>query len=93
MAKSIHLADLDGDGDLDVFVVEELGGGVWFNDGTGQFTAGSQRINYGRYDAVTLGDIDGDGLVDVLVVGLENYQLWRNDGSGIFTADARSGFR
>ncbi|HEX9616894.1 MAG TPA: VCBS repeat-containing protein, partial [Anaerolineales bacterium] len=92
-AQSVHLADLDGDGDLDVFIAEESGGAAWFNDGGGQLTAASQRIKYGRDAAVTVGDIEGDGLVDVLVVGLGYLQLWRNDGSGLFTADARSIYR
>lgn len=64
------LADLDGDGDLDVFALSE----VWFNDGAGQFVAaGFPLPKPGAGFAVT-GDFDLDGDADVL----SGFEIWRN---------------
>ncbi|MFT5327613.1 MAG: hypothetical protein ACI8P0_005505 [Planctomycetaceae bacterium] len=58
------LGDLDGDGDLDVFVA---GGGtdnrVLINDGFGGFQDSGQPAGLSGRD-VALGDLDGDGDLD-----------------------------
>lgn len=64
------LADLDGDGDLDL-LVNSLGGGTraFFNDGTGRFVeradAGLLRM-FGA-TSLALADVDGDGDLDLYV--------------------------
>ncbi len=63
-----QLGDLDGDGDLDVFI----GGGsspsvVWMNDGDGNFSDTGQRLTFPglrRARGIDLGDVDGDGDLD-----------------------------
>ena len=67
-------ADMDGDGDLDVFVGEFLYGNVFFFENTGSsvsaaFGAGSssQLSIVGQRVAPTLVDIDGDGDLDGFV--------------------------
>ncbi len=92
--EDIELADLDGDGDLDVFEscagihVGENPNRVLFNDGRGVFTDSGQRIgNEYTFDAV-LHDFDGDGDLDAFLgqsaICGDGNQVWLNDGRGTF---------
>ncbi len=92
--RNLHVADIDNDGDLDLFSAsfndDKL---AWYeNDGTGNF--GAQQIisiDLDQVYNVTTADIDGDGDLDVLsstskysdpkVVWYEN-----TDGQGTFGA-------
>lgn len=87
------LADLDGDGDLDMMVGEASGQLNFFrNTGTAsapRFELVSdvfQDIDVGRRSAPVLADLNGDGRADLLL-GSEDggVQLWRNvsDASGV----------
>jgi hypothetical protein len=94
-ARSVALADVDRDGDLDAF----FGGGgtvygnprpslLYRNDGRGGFTL-SPTVPAAFVDAIsaTFADLDGDADSDlVLGVGYlgQDTLLWRNDGSGAF---------
>jgi hypothetical protein len=84
------LADLDGDGDLDL-IAGQANGAVLFYRNTGsprraQFTLVSDRwddIAAGRRSAPALADVDGDGLLD-LVLGHEDagpVVVYRNAGT------------
>ena len=84
----VSLGDVDGDGDLDAFVVNddsgEISSEVWLNDGKGVFTQKTQELDFGN--GLDMGDLDNDGDMDIFIVGLEEEgQIWLNDGSGIFT--------
>ncbi len=86
------LGDLDGDGDLDAFVVN--GGGsisntVWLNDNSGGFVLNQVLPDtYSDSEGVALGDLDSDGDLDAFVAngsGTTPNTVWFNDGSGAFT--------
>ncbi len=85
---SVALGDVDGDGHLDLAVVNSyLQNVVYLNDGKGNF---DNSRNFGTGQDVTysmaLGDVDGDGDLD-LAVGIDSQQnvVYLNDGSGAFT--------
>lgn len=63
---SASLADLDGDGDMDVVIGGQapLGLQVWRNDGTGAFALARQleAVGTGR---IAIADIDRDGVLDI----------------------------
>ena len=65
------LADVDGDGDLDL-LVNSIGGGtrLFLNDGRGRFheNIGSGLVPRGGSHSLTLADINGDGFLDLYVV-------------------------
>ena len=64
------LADVDGDGDLDL-LVNSLGGGtrLFFNDGKARFTESTNSGLMRKYGATSmaLGDLDGNGTLDLYV--------------------------
>ena len=98
MGGGVALADLDGDGDLDAYLVqsgrvdktlpEELSANrLYMNRGDGRFdevegAAGAGDRGYGM--GVAAGDYDNDGDVDLYVTNLGPNVLLQNDGTGSF---------
>ena len=91
------MGDVDGDGDLDIYVANYMTYGVsqnklWLNDSSGTFTAADIPGDTGYSHSAVMGDVDRDGDLDIYVVNssLGSYdgqnRLWLNDGSGSFTA-------
>ncbi len=90
------LADVDGDGDLDAYLVQSGSlhrpgsdqgrNRLYLNDGTGNFAfaadAGADDPGYGM--GVAAGDYDNDGDVDFYVTNYGPNVLLRNDGAGRF---------
>lgn len=87
LSRAVALGDLDGDGDLDAFIVNVGPDRVWLNDGWGRFTDSGQRLGNDHGSSVALGDLDGDGFLDALVGSDDGgpRRIWLNDGAGRFT--------
>ena len=88
----VKLGDLDGDGDLDVFVANysSPANKVWLNDGSGTYADSGQSLGSGLSFCVALGDIDNDGDLDAFVSNDGPNRVWLNDGSGTFTDSGQS---
>ena len=68
-SREVVLGDLDGDGDLDAFVINSVDGDrVYLNDGTGTFADSGQVLSVAYTNGLALGDLDGDGDLDAFVV-------------------------
>jgi hypothetical protein len=91
MGSGVALFDYDGDGDLDVFLVQghpEGGTNKLLRNDGGQFadvtaTAGLAQTNYGMGAATA--DFDNDGDIDLLVTAFGGNRLYRNNGNATFT--------
>ncbi len=92
------LFDMDGDGDLDAYLVQSgslvredapgTGNRLFRNNGDGSFedvTDGSGAEDRGYGMGVAIGDYDNDGDVDLYVTNVGPDVLLRNDGNGRFT--------
>ena len=93
-AKHVLCEDLDGDGDLDVYVAG-LPDFTFLNDGSGRMNDVSEehlpeRLAWGLSDQVACGDVDGDGDPDLVRVSRLTpdsdgmTRLLLNDGAGRF---------
>ena len=82
----VLLGDLDGDGDLDVYIPSRHDQNqVFWNDGQGRFRDSGQRLDSSSSGRGALGDVDGDGDLDILIAKLtEPDTVWLNDGIGNF---------
>jgi hypothetical protein len=88
-ARDTSVADIDGDGDLDILVAYSLSQMlVWFEntDGLGNF--GAQRVIttdvYG-FNSIEASDFDGDGDLDILSATYQKVEWFENtDGLGSF---------
>ena len=92
------LADVDGDGDLDVYLVQSgsldrhapgQADRLYINTGDGAFEPGPALPDADGYGmGVAAGDYDNDGDVDLYVTNVGPNVLLRNDGDGVFESVA-----
>lgn len=89
LSMDAGIADLDGDGDLDILIANEHRPNILLiNDGKGNFSNESNRIPQVRHDSEDIGiaDFDGDGDLDIIVVSEDDKinELYLNNGDGTF---------
>ena len=84
-SKSVHAADVNNDGDMDVVTAKRPGIQWHENDGSQRFTTHIITSNkkYGHFSYAV--DLDQDGDTDVLSAGDDNITYHENDGSESFT--------
>jgi hypothetical protein len=81
-----HFADIDDDGDLDLYVTALAGQATMFrNEGDGTFTNVTEESGTGHYSAsttTTFGDYDRDGDLDLYVATHRRYQVTKYSPRG-----------
>ena len=90
-----ELADLDGDGDLDLAVGNDMAlGQILLNDGAGNFELKGDFGKVASVRSLTVADIDNDGDNDILATcrGMQN-QIYLNAGDASFTTGPAYGTR
>jgi len=87
--QALALADINGDGDLDIAAGAWGQSALFVNDGAGNFAEGRPLgADSEATTALSAGDLDGDGDLD-LVAGRGQAAptlVYSNDGTGVFTA-------
>jgi tetratricopeptide (TPR) repeat protein len=105
MSGGVGLLDFDGDGYLDVYVVQGghfppetgfRGDRLYRNRGDGTFEdatakAGIDRMSQGYGHGVAIGDYDNDGDPDLFITRWRSYALYRNEGGRFVDATVEAG--
>jgi hypothetical protein len=100
-ARKVTPADIDGDGDLDLYFAHVGWQGrraqdrIFINDGRGRFTD-ETGARLGGDDRTTLdakfADLDRDGDLDLVQGNRDSVRIYLNDGRGMFTDVTRQAF-
>ena len=100
MVGGVALLDYDGDGYLDIYVVNgaaipslkkegpQFKNRLFHNNGDGTFTDVTEKAGVGGAGfgmGVAVGDYDNDGWPDLYVANVTGNQLFHNNGNGTFT--------
>ena len=96
--RSVHAYNIDGDQDIDVLGVADVGDDIiwWENDGDENFTEHNIADNYDGARCAYAVDLDRDNDVDVLGAAWHDAEItyWENDGDENFTEHTiKSGYR
>lgn len=98
--QSIQMADMDGDGKLDIAAAYSAGPRVFLGDGAGSWREASEGLPapeiHGIYQSIAVGDVNGDGKLDIAsgaaTTGIEVYiqdpgPKWRKANNGIIATN------
>ena len=95
--SGVAVADYDGDGDDDIYLLDQLGANALFRNDGGHFTDVTQTAGVALADRISVaavfGDADNDGDLDLFVTTTRGGNAYfRNDGGDRFTdATAEAG--
>lgn len=92
--QTIFLADMSGDGLVDIVRITSSHVCYWPNLGYGKFGAKVQMDNAPVFDSdhdfnpayIRLADIDGSGTADIIYLGKNNFSCWKNLSGNRFSA-------
>ncbi len=86
LSQRIALGDLDGDSDLDAFIVNSDTLNGWWRNANGIFSNSGQTPGsiVATYD-VALADVNGDTYLDAFLANYGSNEVWLNNGSGVFS--------
>jgi len=88
--RSVSLADLDEDGDIDALIGGRRQANIWWNNGQALFTRDRQLLHYSKRHGLAIGDFNGDGRLDIFAAAYDDdYRVWFNQGDGIFQNSGR----
>ncbi len=83
--SAVAIADVNGDGDVDVVLASSNGIAVLHNHGVGAFSSPTSLLPGEECVSVMVADVDGDGDVDVVALCRNSQFVLVNSGGGNFT--------
>jgi hypothetical protein len=96
IGRSLALADLNGDGHLDVVVAfQQAGIHIFHGDGHGGLTGGPVSAftsTSGEFEALVVGDVNKDGHMDIVINGASGVR-GRLEGPDVYLGDGRGGWK
>lgn len=86
--RQVMLADMDGDGNLDVIIssISGASAGVYLGDGQGGFTYHVGAANAVSFPGGTnmVADLNGDGILDIMVQGANTLAIFLGKGGAAY---------
>jgi hypothetical protein len=87
-SQGVAIGDINNDTFPDIFVANVGQNHVWFNDGAGNFSRGTQNIGLANSRAVALGDLNGDDRLDAFVVNSDSDAVYLyNPSTNLFASN------
>ena len=84
VSRAVALADLNGDGAVDMVTGGDYGTTIRLGKGDGTFSSSTSMTSEGR--AIALSDLNGDGILDMVANGSSAVQVYLGKGDGTFSS-------